>query len=507
MSRVCLSSSNICNILCGLPHSTSVDEMEIGGDGTIVSDMFSLLALCAPYLTKESGETCNQKCKLSNPRTLILHCCLCLATIAHSLKANKKCHTTYILTSSQKKQRTRLSVLAHLSSPDDRMTGSIQPHCASAMLALSSIVSLENGGPGKSSISETALAMFPPMATLRSLLKLWLSEEHESIASYNSRLLNCSGLGDGCLGLLEARLKWGGPLAIEQACSNGIPQFLIYMLADGLKKENCDGKGGTKYRNGLSPWGVVWTLSSLSYCLAGGVFRDVLLRKEHMKIISELISDGHIYALRNWEGLGGGSSGVADLINAVVDLLAFPFIAVQSSPNMPSASASINSGFLLNIGSPGGRMGSENKDMIKAIEANMHQYVQVVLEVEFFKKGKTKKNKKNFTILPCKKFSKFVFQVGLAGRILRCLDNIDLIDMARPVAFVAKMVGYRPLALQLLREGLLNQSRVKRLLGSSAPKEAVLDFLMIVSDLARMSKVQIQVFLVFVILTIITITC
>ena len=81
--------------------------------------------------------------------------------------------------------------------------------------------------------------------------------------------------------------------------------------------------------------------------------------------------------------------------------------------------------------------------------------------------------------------------MGFAGRVLRCLDNIDLSKMARPIAFVAKMVGYRPLALQLLREGLLNQSRVKRLLGGSTPKEAVLDFLMIVSDLARMSKVQV----------------
>lgn len=72
-----------------------------------------------------------------------------------------------------------------------------------------------------------------------------------------------------------------------------------------------------------------------------------------------------------------------------------------------------------------------------------------------------------------------------------CLDFIDLTDIARPIAFVAKMVGYRPLALQLLREGLLNPSRVRRLLGGSIPKEAVLDFLMIVSDLARMSKVQV----------------
>jgi hypothetical protein len=62
-------------------------------------------------------------------------------------------------------------------------------------------------------------------------------------------------------------------------------------------------------------------------------------------------------------------------------------------------------------------------------------------------------------------------------------------DIARPLAIVAKMVGYRPLALKLLREGLLNPSRVAKLLKGPLAKESLLDFLMIVSDLARMSKV------------------
>jgi hypothetical protein len=62
-------------------------------------------------------------------------------------------------------------------------------------------------------------------------------------------------------------------------------------------------------------------------------------------------------------------------------------------------------------------------------------------------------------------------------------------DLSRPLAIVAKMVGYRPLASQLLREGLLNHSRVEKLLKGPIAKETLLDFLMIVSDLARMSKV------------------
>lgn len=51
------------------------------------------------------------------------------------------------------------------------------------------------------------------------------------------------------------------------------------------------------------------------------------------------------------------------------------------------------------------------------------------------------------------------------------------------------MVGYLPLALQLHREGLLNPSREAALLEGPIAKETLLDFLMIISDLARMSKV------------------
>lgn len=368
-----------------MPNSSiAVDGVEVAGEGTIVSDMFSILSLCAPYLNKDSGEIRNQKCKLSNPRLLVLHGCLALATITYCLKQKGKLSASYVLSSSQKKQRTRLSVLAHLSSSDDRVTSSIQPHCAAAMLALSSIVFLESGEMGKSSMSESALTVFPPMATLRSLLKVWLSDNHESMSNFNGILLNWHGLGDGCVRLLEARLKWGGPLTVEQACSNGMPQLLICLLADGIKKDASDGNSGSKDRVGLSPVGVVWTLSSLCQCFSGGAFREVLFKKERMKLIIDLISDLHLKTLKNWRGLGGGDNGVADVINAVVDLLAFPFVAVQCSSNMPLASASINSGFLLNVGSPGGRMGMENKEMTKAIEANMIHYVQILLEVTFY---------------------------------------------------------------------------------------------------------------------------
>ncbi|XP_062188351.1 serine/threonine-protein kinase TIO [Phragmites australis] len=459
ISRACLQNMSFCAISCRPLNSPSdVDEVEYGGDGTIVSDMFSLLSLCGSYLNKESKQNSNQKCKLSNPHALVVHCCLALATIAACLKSQGESSASIILTSSQKKQRSRLSVLAHLSSVDDTVKSCLQPHCASAMLALSSLVSLENGGQTRSSLCETALALFPRMATLHTLLKLWLSDGSEALCRYNAGLLNLFGLRDGSIGLLETRLKWGGPLAIEQACSVGIPQLLIRLLTDGFSKEASDGRDGSTNRSGLSPLGVVWTLSALSQCLPGGVFREFLYRRDQLKLLTDLLSDIHLKALAAWTGLGGGKRGVRELINSVVDILAFPFVAVQSSPNMPSTSASINSGFLLNVASPGGRIGAENKEMLKTIEHNMPQYIQVLLEV------------------------------GIPGCMLRCLDYVDMEDLARPLAIVAKMVGYRPLALQLLKEGLLDPSRVAALLECPIAKETLLDFLMIISDLARMSK-------------------
>jgi fused len=382
ISRACLQNVTFCAIMCRPWNSPSdVDVVEYGGDGTIVSDMFSLLSLCGSYLNKESRQNSNQKCKLSNPHALVVHCCLALATIAACLKSEGESSASLVLTSSQKKQRSRLSVLAHLSSVDDTVKSCLQPHCASAMLALSSLVSLENSGQTRSSLCETALALFPRMATLHTLLKLWLSDGSEALCRYNAGLLNLFGLRDGSIGLLETRLKWGGPLAIEQACSVGIPQLLIRLLTDGFIKEVSDGKDGSTSRSGLSPLGVVWTLSALSQCLPGGVFREILYRREQLKLLTDLLSDTHLKALAAWTGLGGGKRGVRELINSVVDILAFPFVAVQSSPNMPSASASINSGFLLNVASPGGRIGTENKEMLKTIEQNMPQYIQVLLEV------------------------------------------------------------------------------------------------------------------------------
>lgn len=81
-------------------------------------------------------------------------------------------------------------------------------------------------------------------------------------------------------------------------------------------------------------------------------------------------------------------------------------------------------------------------------------------------------------------------QVGVPGIILRCLEHLGLKDSGKPVAFIAKMIGHRPLAIQFVGKGLLHPNRMRILLSASSPKEVILDVLMILSDLARMDKVS-----------------
>ncbi|KAG9455567.1 hypothetical protein H6P81_000075 [Aristolochia fimbriata] len=455
ISKISLCGNSVCQVLCGLPTASPITStIDGGGDGTVVSGIFSVLSLCASSSNKDpsTGEATNQKSKLSNPHALVLHSCVSLATIAQYLKCVGSSSATWMLTTSARKQRARLSLLTHLSSFDDRLTSSLQSHCASALLALASIISLENEGPLKSSISETALALIPPTATLRAHLRLSLSDESSTVGKINKVLSNMLGLRDGYVGLLETRLRWGGLLAVEQACSNGIPQLLMYLLAASLQ-----GSDDTKDQVGLSPVGVVWTVSSVCHCLIGGAFREILFRREPMKLINSLISEAHLNILKCWSGSGGGNEGIKDLIDSVIDLLAFPFVAVQSDPGLPPTTASINSGFILNMGAPGGRVGVENREMIREIQANMPQYAKILLEV------------------------------GLPACVLGCLEALEAKYLARPVALLAKMTGYPPLARQLVKDGLLDAKMVQKLLGASSPKEVILDTLMVVSDLARMS--------------------
>ncbi|KAL6291795.1 hypothetical protein ACE6H2_009305 [Prunus campanulata] len=462
--RCCLHNGIVPGMLCGLPSSLPVTTVVSGGgDGTIISEIFSLLSLCISSQNKDPQaiETTNLKCKLTNPTTLVLHSCLILATIAQCLKATGRNSALFMLTTSPKKQLSRLSVLAHHFSSDESTNTSFQTHTASAMLALASILSLESGASVGSSVSEVAVPLIPQSATLCDYLKVSPGSGIElGPNGTKSALSYWHGLRDGCVGLLESRLRWGGPLVVKQLCTSNIPLLLVSLLAKNQQNVSPQEVDSTNDQVGLSPIGVVWTISSICHCLSGGAltFRQILLRSDHIKLISDLISDMHLKLVKSWVGPGGGKDGVRDIINAVIDLLAFPFVAVQNAPGLLSATASVNSGALLNMGSPGVRVGMEDRDMVKVIEEDLGKYIKNLLEV------------------------------GVPGIILRCLENLELKDIGRPVAFLAKMIGHRPLAAQLVSKGLLDPTRMRRLLHCSSPREVMLDVLMIVSDLARMDK-------------------
>ncbi|XP_034888517.1 serine/threonine-protein kinase TIO isoform X2 [Populus alba] len=458
LSRCCLHNAMVPGVLCGLPSSLPVTTVVSGGgDKTILSEIFAILSWCT---SNKDPETSNLKSKLANSSTVVLNSCLLLAIIAQCLKSTGRNSALFMLTSSPKNQLSRLSIIGHQFSPDDKMKISLQPHCASAMLALASILSLESGASVESSISEIAVPLIPRSATLCEHLKISPVEGNE-LGPRNMNILSYwHGLRDGCVGLLESRLKWGGPLAVKQLCASGMPLLLIDLLSNNRSITSHQGIDSTKDQVGLSPIGVVWAVSSICHCLSGGapIFRQILLRSEHVKDITELISDVHLKLVKSWSGPGGGKDGVRDAVNAVIDILAFPFVAVQNTPSLPLATASVNNGFLLNMGSPGGKIFIEDKDMAKAIEEDMGKYLKILLEV------------------------------GLPGIILRCVEYMELKDLGRPVAFLAKMIGHRPFAIQLIGRGLLNPNMVKRLLDNMSPREVLLDVLMIVSDLARMDE-------------------
>ncbi|KAM1676868.1 hypothetical protein FF1_042213 [Malus domestica] len=457
--RCCLHNGIVPGVLCGLPTSLPVTTVVSGGgDGTIISEIFSLLSLCISSQNKDpqAVETTTFMSKLTNPTTLVLHSCLILATVAQCLKATGRNSALFMLTTSPKKQLSRLSVLSHHFSSEESKNASFQAHTSSAMLALASILFLESGSSVESSIFEVAVPLIPKSAMLCEYLKLSSGKGNELRLNGPSGALSYwHGLRDGCVGLLESRLRWGGPLAVKQLCASNIPLLLVDLLANNQPEVD-----STNDQVGLSPIGVVWTVLSICQCLSGGAltFRQILLRCNHIKLISDLISDMHLKLVKSWVGPGGGKDGVRDITNAVIDVLAFPFVAVQNVPGLPSTTASVNSGALLNLGSPGVRVGMEDKDMVKVIEEDLGKYIKNLLEV------------------------------GVPGIILWCLEHLDLKDMGRPVAFLAKMIGYRPLAVQLVGKGLLDPKRMRRLLDCSSPREVMLDVLMIVSDLARMDK-------------------
>ncbi|KAL8142701.1 hypothetical protein V2J09_015733 [Rumex salicifolius] len=462
--RCCLNNAIIPSILCGVPSSLPVMTVVSGGeDNTLVSEIFSILHACTTSNKDlQTGETIPSKCKFGNPNLLVLQSCLLIAAISQSFKSAGRNSAVFILTTSTKKQKSRLSTLAYHFSSDDAMKSSFEPFSASAMLAFASILSLESGASSESSIIGIAMPLIPRTTAICDHLKLKLKNEQEKGTSgVNCKLSHWHGLSDGFVGILDSRLKWGGPLAVQKSCASGIPQLYVDLLSGIIPDCSPQVDSSTGSHVGLSPTGVVWAVSSLGHCLSGGAMtiRQILMHFEHIKLIADLISDTHLKFIRSWTGPGGGRIGTRDIINAVIDLLAFPFVAAQNNTGMPSTTASVSSGFLLNMGSPGGRICKDDAETMKAIEENMGKYIKILVEV------------------------------GIPTVILHCLDNLDLEDTGRPVAFLAKMASHKPLVHQLIGKGLLSPARVRKLLGNSSPREVILDMLMIISDLSRMDKV------------------
>ncbi|KAG8501907.1 hypothetical protein CXB51_004567 [Gossypium anomalum] len=221
-SRCCLHNGIILTVLCGLPNSLPVTTIVRGGaDGTIVSELFSILSLCSSLNKNAQSE---MKCK-----------------IMFKIYWNS---AIFMLTTSPKKQLSRLTILAQLVSSKDTTITSLQPLSASAMLALASILSLE-------------VPLIPPTSTLCDHLKI-SSDCENDVGPKNTKavLSYWHGFRDGCVGLLESKLEWGGPLAVQQLIASGIPLLLINFLASNHSIASRQGVDSPNDGVGLSPIGL-----------------------------------------------------------------------------------------------------------------------------------------------------------------------------------------------------------------------------------------------------------
>ncbi|XP_071704109.1 serine/threonine-protein kinase TIO-like [Rutidosis leptorrhynchoides] len=321
--RCYLNNDSVARVLCGLSSSSSVGG---GGDNTIISEVFSLISLCASFdRDPQQKDTNNLKSKVSDPRDLVFHSCLLSASVAQSIDDTQGGNTAVImLTSSPETQQSRLSDLAHHYSMCNGQQN-FQPHSMSAMLALAYMCSLENNESDATSIREIIVPLIPPSAILCDYLRMSIT----SAQGIKIMLSYWHGFRDGCVILLFFKLYWGGPLSIQDlAGGREISQSLIELL-------------GNKHINeiGLSPLGVSWTLVSLLFMgLEGGssCFRQMLmlLSSEHVITLSVLISDAHLRLLKCWGGPGGGKNGVTKTVNYVVGLLGFPFVASEESSEL-----------------------------------------------------------------------------------------------------------------------------------------------------------------------------
>ncbi|XP_071701915.1 serine/threonine-protein kinase TIO-like isoform X1 [Rutidosis leptorrhynchoides] len=310
--RCCLHNDSVARVLCGLFSSSSI--VGGGGENTIISEVFSIINLCASFdRDPQQQDTNNLKSKVSDPSDLVLHACLLIASVAQSIDT-----AVIMLTSSPETQQSRLSDLAHYCSMCNGLQN-LHPHSMSAMLALAYMCYLEMNESVATSIREIVVPLIPPSATLCYYLKMSKTDPQ---GTGKNMLSYWHGIRDGCTLLLCIRLYWGGPLAFQDMGGSEILKCLINLL-------------GNKYPDeiGLSPLGVQWTMISLMQCFQGGisVFRQVLFSSEHVQILCDLISDIHLKLLRCWGGPGGGKNAVTITIDVVVYLLGFPFVTSEES--------------------------------------------------------------------------------------------------------------------------------------------------------------------------------
>ncbi|XP_071702051.1 serine/threonine-protein kinase TIO-like isoform X2 [Rutidosis leptorrhynchoides] len=316
--RCCLHNDSVAGVLCGLSSSSSI--VGGGGENTIISEVFSIINLCASFdRDPQQQDTNNLKSKVSDLSDLILQSCLFVASVAQSINDPPKGYTAVImLTSSPEMQQSRLSDLAHHYSTCNGLQN-FHPHSMSAMLALAYMCSLEYNESVATSIREIVVPLIPKSATLCDYLKMSKTDPQ---GTGKNMLSYWHGIRDGCTLLLCIRLYWGGPLAFQDMGGSEILKCLINLL-------------GNKYPDeiGLSPLGVQWTIFSLMQCFQGGisVIRQVLVSSEYVQVLCDLISDIHLKLLRCWGGTGGGKNEVTKTVDFVLNLLGFPFLTSKES--------------------------------------------------------------------------------------------------------------------------------------------------------------------------------
>lgn len=390
--RCCEISPRVCGILSGVSQYELSNATNGGIDGTAVAAIFRLVLLCAnAAAAKDTGsQTANESestTKSSSFENLATQSCLLLSTIAQGLRALGILGASCMLTSSQPKQHDRLVAMAHLASLErlpSETSMSVQLS-ASATLALSSILLLERGPANSStvcSLTETPLNFISQISGIRSQLWPAESDMNESKAGLrwqDGMLTSWHGFRDGYVGAMKLRLRWGGISSIEQACSLGIPQVLVFLLAGELDaaQQTCS--------IGLSPTGVLWALSVIHLCLPGGAFKDVVLIKESLSVVLSLIDHPHLTFLKVWEGFGGGSLGVREIVNSVVDILEFPFTAAQHSSGSPLTSSSLISSLPPGANSLASKKGFETGELAKSLVATeLPHYLHLLQEVKFY---------------------------------------------------------------------------------------------------------------------------